>query len=116
MQAPAGLAPRPDARLVRLALEPTAPDRTLAALLADLGGRTVALATAAPAPPAGATLEAVVAFERALLQGSVVVPVVRVPELYGLGEGVHVFDGDAVAPTGGWNFANVWVHRMAAGR
>src|SRR5205807_2207318 len=109
VQTPAGLAPRPDVRLVRLVWDATTPDRMLAAAVADLGPRTVALATSDQVPGVGASLGAVFAFERALLQRSVVVPIVRVPELYGLGEGVDVFAGEAVGPTGAWNFANVWV-------
>ena len=54
-----------------------------------------------------------VRFERALLQDSSVVPVVRVPDLYGVGDTVDVWDGDVVGATGRWNVANVWLRPAA---
>jgi MarR-like DNA-binding transcriptional regulator SgrR of sgrS sRNA len=113
IQAPSGLAPRPDVRLVRASADGTSPDRALARLGVDLGPRTAALATTETAPGPAAPLDAVVRFERALLNGFVVVPVVRTPALYGLGENVDVWDGDAIGPTGRWNFANVWIRPAA---
>jgi hypothetical protein len=113
VQAPSGLAPRPDVRVVRATLDGTTPDRVLARLSLDLGSRTIALATTLPAPAPAAPLEAVVRFERELLSGLVVIPVVRVSALYGLGEAVEAWDGDAVGPTGRWNFADVWLRATA---
>src|SRR5579872_1605205 len=46
VQAPSGLAPRPDARIVRLPLEASSPDRALAAVMSGLGARVTALASA----------------------------------------------------------------------
>src|SRR5207244_11732581 len=44
VQAPSGLAPRPDARLVRIKLDATTPDRALSAALTRFGPRGAALA------------------------------------------------------------------------
>jgi MarR-like DNA-binding transcriptional regulator SgrR of sgrS sRNA len=109
VQAPTGLASRPDVQLVRATLESTSPDRSLVRLGPELGSRTLSLATAGPALSAGASLDAVVRFERGILDGFVVIPVVRVPELFGLGDAVDTSEGDAVGPTGRWNFANLWI-------
>jgi MarR-like DNA-binding transcriptional regulator SgrR of sgrS sRNA len=109
VQAPAGLAPRPDVRLVRMTLDATAPDRALAAVMTGLGARVVALATTETAPSPGAPIETVYRIERTLLEHHVVIPVVHVPELYGLGERVEWWNGPAVLPTGAWDLANVWL-------
>lgn len=109
VQVPAGLAPRPDVRLVRLKLYATTPDRALAAVMTELGPRAVALATTEAAPPAGTPVETVYRIERALLEHHVVIPVVHVPELYGLGDRVESWNESAVLPTGAWDFANVWL-------
>jgi len=114
VQAPSGLAPRPDVRLVRTTLDGTTPDRSLARVVADLGSR---LAGSTPKDAASApALDATVRAERALLQDGVVIPVVRVPELYGLGEAVEVWDGNAIGATGRWNFANVWIRAATRSR
>jgi len=86
VQAPAGLAPRPDVRLVRLTHDATTPDRVLAALMSALGPRVTSLATSEAAPESGAPLDTVYRIERALLERDVIVPVVHLPALYGLGE------------------------------
>ena len=110
VQVPAGLAPRPDVRLVRLELDATSPDRALARVMAALGSRTVALATTEPAPAPGAPIDAVLHVERALLEASIVVPVLRVPELYGVSERVDAWDAQpAVTVTGAWNLASLWL-------
>jgi MarR-like DNA-binding transcriptional regulator SgrR of sgrS sRNA len=113
VQAPTGLAPVPDLRLVRVKLAATSPDRALTRAMAVLGPRGVALATSAPPLEADAALDAVMRLERALLETSVVVPVLRVPELYGLGERVESWDGHAVSPTGAWNLASLWIRTPA---
>ena len=109
IQAPAGLAPRPDVRLLRVAIDGTSPDRALMRLGNDLGSRIIATAPKDPAPSAASQLDNAIRFERALLQDSSVVPVVRVPDLYGVGDAVDVWDGDVVGPTGRWNVANIWL-------
>jgi peptide/nickel transport system substrate-binding protein len=109
VQAPAGLAPRPDARLVRVAFEVTTPDRALAGAMAALGSRTTVLATAEAPPAAGAPIDAVYRIERALLDRDIIVPIVHLPVVYGLGERVESWNGPAVSPAGAWNLANIWL-------
>jgi ABC-type transport system substrate-binding protein len=109
VQAPVGLAPRADARLVRLDLRATTPDRALADAMTALGPRVVALATTDAALPAGAPVDAVYRLERALLDRYVLVPVVRVPDLYGISDRVEVWSGGVVLPNGAWNVANIWL-------
>jgi ABC-type transport system substrate-binding protein len=108
VQVPAGLAPRPDARLVRVRLEATTPDRAFAAALTALGPRVAALPGGAPIT-AGAQLEAVLDAERSLLERAVFVPLVHVRDVYALGERVDSWDGSAVLGSGAWNLSNVWI-------
>jgi MarR-like DNA-binding transcriptional regulator SgrR of sgrS sRNA len=115
VQAPIGLAPRADARLVRMPLMPISPDRSLAALMTALGPRTVLAATREPAPVPGASLDAVARAELALLEQFVIVPVVHLPALYGTSERVDAFNGSVVLPTGAWNLANVWLQPARVG-
>jgi hypothetical protein len=77
--------------------------------MAALGSRAIALATTAPLLEADAPLEGVLRLERAVLETSVVVPVLRVPELYGVGERIEVWDGRVVSATGAWNLASLWI-------
>jgi MarR-like DNA-binding transcriptional regulator SgrR of sgrS sRNA len=105
LQAPAGLAPRADARLVRVRLTPTTPDRALvsAASRLTVRGWPPLLVVDSPA------LKDTWAAEQALLAQAIVVPVVHVPELYALGERVGFSAQPAANPTGGWNLADMWV-------
>ncbi len=105
LRRPVGLAPRVDARLVRVALPATTPDRAFAQASARLATR----GWPAIAAPDGAALEATYHAEQALLDRVVVVPVVHVPELYGLGERVGFSTSPAARPTGGWDLAGVWL-------
>lgn len=109
VQVPAGLAPLPDLRLLRVKLEATSPNRALTRAMAALGSRAMALATTEPPLAADAPLDAVLRLERAVLEASVVIPVLRAPELYGLGERVETWDGRAVSPTGALNLASLWI-------
>ena len=109
VQAPAGLAPRPDVRLVRVALQATTPDRALARVMQTLGTRAVSLVTADSFPAAGAPLEAVFHLERTLLDHDILIPVVHVQEVYGLGERVESWSESPISPTGAWNLASVWL-------
>jgi peptide/nickel transport system substrate-binding protein len=105
VQTPVGLAPRADARLVRVALPATTPDRAFAqasARLATRGWPTIA-------PPESTALDATYRAEQALLDRFVIVPIVHLPELYGLGERVGFSTLPAVRPTGGWDLADVWL-------
>jgi hypothetical protein len=66
-------------------------------------------APAAAAPPAGAALEATYRAEQALLDRAVVVPIVHLPQLYGVGERVGAPSTAVARPAGGWNLADVWL-------
>jgi MarR-like DNA-binding transcriptional regulator SgrR of sgrS sRNA len=109
VQAPTGLAPRPDVRLVRIPYDATTPDRALASALTVVGPRAATLATPATAPAPGAAADAVYQVERALLERFVVVPLVHVPDVYAIADRVEGWAGDPVNPTGGWNIANLWL-------
>jgi hypothetical protein len=109
VQAPAGLGPRPDLRLIRLRLEASAPDRTLAALFDGFAPRTLGLLTREPPPAPGAPLETVARVERALLENAVIVPLLHAPELVGLGARVDSWSDPIVLPSGAWDLANLWI-------
>ena len=109
VQAPAGLAPRPDARLVRVRVPNTSPDRALAALIERIANRD---GSAAAFPP-GATLDAVYQAERQLLERSVIVPIVHLPDIYGLSDRVATWNRPVVSVSGAWNFADVWLRSGA---
>ena len=105
VQAPVGLAPRPDARLVRIAAPATTPDRAFA----QMTGRLVARGSPAIPPPTSAALDATYDAEQALLDRVVVVPIVHLPELYGVGERVGASATAVARPIGGWNLADLWL-------
>ena len=111
VQAPAGLAPRPDARLVRVRVPPTSPDRALAAPVERITNRDGGAVHATLSP--GAALDAVYQAERQLLERSVVVPIVHLPEIYGFGDRVGTWNRPAVGASGAWNFADVWLRSGA---
>ncbi len=114
VQVPSGLAPRADARLVRLKIPATSPDRALAGVIAGLGARVVALATPDAPPPPGAAIEAVYRFERALMDRDVIVPVVHLSDVYGIADEVESWTGPVIQPSGAWDLANVWLARQQA--
>jgi ABC-type transport system substrate-binding protein len=109
VQAPAGLGPRFDLRIVRLPVEPTSPGRAIATIMTELGPRTMLLTGRVAAPGPGTPLDEIARVERALLERDVVVPIVHVPELYGLGHRLESWNGPPVSPSGGWNLADVWL-------
>jgi peptide/nickel transport system substrate-binding protein len=109
VQAPTGLAPRPDIRLLRMKLEPTTPDRALAGVMATLGSRILTYVSREPSPSPGAPLNDTLRVERALLEHDVIVPVVHVSEIYGLGQRLDAWNGPPVLPSGAWDLANVWL-------
>ena len=113
VQAPTGLAPRPDVRLLRVRLQATTPDRVLAGAMAALGARTLTYVAREPAPQPDASLAEVYRVERALLEHSIVVPVVHVPEIYGLGERLDSWNEPVVSATGALNLADVWLRAGA---
>lgn len=90
VQAPTGLAPRPDARIARVRVPATTPDRALAEVVRRLGLR-----------------------QDGDLSAAVVVPVVHLAELYGTAERVLSWTARPVTPAGVWNLADVW---LAGGR
>jgi hypothetical protein len=95
VQAPAGLAPRADARIVHLRLSLLSPERMLVATLA---ARLFALPDAMTR-----------ATENDLLDDGVIVPIVHVPDLYGMSENVATFNARAVRESGEWNMASLWL-------
>ena len=109
VQAPVGLAPRPDVRLVSIRFDATTPDRSLAAAMAAIGPRSVALVTNEAAPPAGAGMDAVYRMERTLLDRFVIVPIVHVPDVYAIADRVEGWSGEPVSAGGAWNLANLWL-------
>ena len=109
VQAPVGLGPRFDLRIVRLPVEPTTPGRAMTALITELGPRTMLLTGRVAPPGPGSPLEEVARIERALLERDVIVPIVHVPELYGLGRRLESSAGRPVSSFGGWSLADVWL-------
>lgn len=109
VQAPAGLGPRFDLRIVRLPVAPTIPGRAIAALMTDFGPRTMLLAGKVSAPGPGSPLEEVARVERTLLEHDVIVPIVHVPALYGLGQRLESWNGPPVRPSGAWSLADAWL-------
>lgn len=107
VQAPAGLAPRPDARLMRVRVPSTSPDRALAALVEQVANRDGG--TAQATLPTAAPVEAVYQAERQLLERFVVVPIVHLPDVYGLSDRVGTWNGRVISASGAWNFADVWL-------
>lgn len=105
VQAP-GLAPRPDARVIRIEIPITSPDRALAAVAERVAARDT---TAATLVSPGASLDAVYQAEQKLIDRAVVIPLAHLPELYGLSDRVATWNAGTLGPTGQWNFADVWL-------
>ena len=93
--APGALA---DVRLVELRVSSLEPARALAGLAAALG---------LPEPPNTDSPEALFAAERALLEGFRVIPLIHLPDAYGVGPRVKGAPG--VTPLGEWRFADLWM-------
>jgi hypothetical protein len=95
-----------DAQLVRLKMFSQQPREMLASFLGTLGP----LAGLDVAPlPAQASPEQIYERERTIVSGYRVVPLVWIPEVYGLG--ARVRDWKAPAPGDGWPFADVWLEQ-----
>lgn len=104
VQVPSGtVAPRPDARLVRIRVPATLPERAYAAVVDRLTPR--ASADVAQVPPA--SLDALFRAEAAFFDRAVVVPLVHLNELYAASESVHFGSSRPVQPGGAWDFADV---------
>jgi hypothetical protein len=93
---PAGAAS--DVRLAEARIASTDPALALAGVAAALG-------LPAPAPTAG--LEALLAAERALLEGARVIPLFHLPDLYAVGPRVR--GGPGITPLGEWRFESLWL-------
>jgi extracellular solute-binding protein (family 5) len=107
LQTPAGLAPRPDMRLVRIRLPASSPDRVLAELLTQLGA--AASRDAGAEAPAAAPLDVVYRLESRLLDRSGIVPVVHLPELYAVSPEVATWHTKAVLGSGVWALDDLWL-------
>src|SRR5262249_35322191 len=105
IQAPVGLAPRADARLVRLALPATTADRAFAEAAARLSARGSPPVNL----PAGTALESTYRAEQALVDRLIVVPVVHLPQLYGVSERVGASLHPIARAIGGWDLADLWL-------
>jgi len=106
VQVPTGLAPRADARVVRARLPLTTPQRALTDLAGQLGAHIAAQALPGGIP-FDAPLDVVYRTEIALLEQHIVIPVLLVPELYGLADRVVLLGASPVWPSGAWNFVDV---------
>ena len=87
-----------DVRLVEVRVSSADPARALAGIAAALG---------LPEPPHTDSLEALQAAERALLEGFRVVPLLHLPDVYGVSP--RVKGGPGITPLGEWRFENLWV-------
>ena len=87
-----------DVRLVELRIASANPAKALAAMAASLG-----LAE----PPHGDSVEQCYAAERALLEGFRAIPLIHLPDVYGVGP--RVKGGPGVTPAGEWRFENLWL-------
>jgi ABC-type transport system substrate-binding protein len=88
------------ARLMRVAIDATTPDRALHGLMGRLG-----LSLSADGP----SLDAVYRAEQSALTQGAVVPLVHVPDVYAAGTQVDSWSEPMVLPWGAWNLADVWL-------
>jgi ABC-type transport system substrate-binding protein len=95
-----------DFRIVRMPFDTTAADRAVARVRAAVHAQVQQALFVAP--EAGAPLDAVLRFERNLLDRHVVVPLVHVPEVYAIAGGVESATGAFVLPSFALDLANVW--------
>jgi len=87
-----------DVRLVGARVGSSDPSRALAGLAAAFG---------LPEPPRTDSVEALQAAERALLEGFRVVPIIHLPDVYGVSP--RVKGGTGITPLGEWHFENLWL-------
>jgi hypothetical protein len=107
LQTPTGLAPRPDMRLLRIRLPANSPDRVFAELLAAVGA-AASRDAGADAPPAS-PLEVVYRLESRLIERSMIVPVVHLPELYAVAPEVATWQTRAILGSGVWALDDLWL-------
>jgi peptide/nickel transport system substrate-binding protein len=113
VQAPTGLAPRADARLIRARILPTSPERALSDAFAKLRPR----GADRPADTAPiASLDDVLRAEAAFVDRNVVIPVVHLPDLYAAADRVSSWQSKPVLGTGVWNLADVWIRAAQPGQ
>jgi ABC-type transport system substrate-binding protein len=87
-----------DVRLVELRIASSDPQRALAALAGSLG---------LPEPARGDSPEQWYTAERAMLEGFRVIPLIHLPDVYGIAPAVRGPSG--VTPLGEWRFENLWL-------
>jgi peptide/nickel transport system substrate-binding protein len=109
VQAPVGLGPRFDVRLLRLPFRAGLPAAALTDVMSGIGSRTITLVGRVTAPDPGAPVETVLNTERALLERDLLIPIVHLPQLYAVSGRVESWNGPAVLPDGDWDLANVWL-------
>jgi hypothetical protein len=107
VQAPEGLAPRADARLVRVRLNPSTPDRVFSELVGRLGALAGGDVPAQIAPQF--SLDAVVRSESAMLDRCMVIPIVHLRDVYAVADRLASGRSTPVTGTGVWNLADVWL-------
>lgn len=108
LQVPDGrVTPRTDARLLRIAVDVTSPERALAGVLTPLTPRMAMLIGVSPPP--GAPVEDVVRAESALAEQHVLIPIVHLPEIVAVAPRVDGWSGPLVRPDGSWNLADAWL-------
>jgi hypothetical protein len=91
-----------DVALVELRIASADPGKALAKLAADLG-----LPISPRDLPANASPEQTYAAERALLEGFRVIPLIHLPDVYGVGPRIR--GGPGITPLGEWRFENLWL-------
>ena len=67
----------------------------------------IAAALGLPAPPRSDSPEQLYAAERALLEGFRTIPLIHLPDVYGVSP--RVKGGPGIAPSGEWRFDNLWL-------
>jgi peptide/nickel transport system substrate-binding protein len=87
-----------DVRLVEVRVGSSDPAAALSGMAASLG---------LPEPPPGDSPEALWAAERALLEGFRVIPLIHLPDVYGVSP--RVKGGPGITLLGDWHFENLWV-------
>jgi hypothetical protein len=87
-----------DVRLAEFRIVSTDPARALTVVAAAIG---------ATSPARAATPEALLAAEKALLEGFRVVPLFHLPDVYGVSPKVK--GGPGISPLGEWRFENLWM-------
>ena len=99
-----------DVVLVELRIASADPAKALAQIAAALGlpaPPREASPNTAPNAAANASPEQTYAAERALLEGFRVIPLIHLPDVYGVGP--RVKGGPGIAPSGEWRFDNLWL-------